>query len=209
MRRNSNEVTLAYQDVTPLESIIYLLSMEDFGATLPLPVILLNFEVKPVNLDFSADAFDMRTWHQVSPEVLRVLAPVLSQRPIPTPEEWRRIVDGQSLQYCPTLACKICKLLRYVAPIVYGDFPSSATCKHMGLKCGSVLQTAAILTCIKQDEVNMPVAPFRSSSSPILEQPTEHLLNTPDSSALPSSLPLEEDKLAVQFQYQKVCHRNL
>ena len=50
VRRGSEEVTLAYQDATPPEPAIYLLSKEDFGATLPLPIILLNFEVQPGKL---------------------------------------------------------------------------------------------------------------------------------------------------------------
>ena len=122
------------------------------------PNILLNFEVKPAELDFSADMMDIRTWQQVPPAVLKVVLPVLSQRPIPTPDEWRRIVDGQSLQFCPTISCSTCKLVRYVAPIAYGDFLSPVTCKHMGLRCGSIVQTTAVHECIKQEDADVPVA---------------------------------------------------
>ena len=191
VRRGSEEVTLAYQDATPPEPSIYLLSKEDFGATLPLPIILLNFEVKPANLDLSADVLDMRTWRQVSPVVLKTLAPVLCAQPIPTPDEWRRIVNGQSLQYCPTFSCKVCKLVRYVAPVAYSDFPILVTCRHMGLTCGSLLQNAAILACSKQEDGDMPSAPFRPSPFPTLEQPAEQFSGSPESSALPSMLPLE------------------
>ena len=194
-RRGSSEVVLAYQDASSSESLIYLLSTEDFGATLPLLTILLNFEVKPAELNFSVDMIDIRTWQQVPPVVLKALIPVLSKRPIPTPDEWRRIVDGQSLQFCPTLLCSTCKLLRYVAPIAYGDFPPLVTCKHMGLRCGSIVQTTAVHACIKQEDADISVAPFRLSPSPVRQRHTDQLLTSPESPALPLTLPLEREPL--------------
>ena len=205
-------MTLAYQDATSTEPIIYLLSKEDFGATLPLPIISLNFEVKAANLDFSTDVLDMRTWHQVAPAVLKTLAPVLSAHPIPTPDEWRRIVDGQSLQYCPILTCRICRLVRYVTPMAYSEFPTLVTYRHIGLKCGSPLQTTALLVCNKQEEGDMPLAPSRPSPFPAMEQPAEQFPSSPQSSALLSTFPLEGGHMLASPAYshlQRVCHRNL
>ena len=112
-------ITLAYQVASPVESIIYLLSAEDFGATIPLTQILLNFEVSRIEGPLTPDIIDMRTWRQVPPQVLTAVAPAFSETPVPTPEEWRRIVAGQSLRYCPTFSCKTCATVRFVAPSSY------------------------------------------------------------------------------------------
>ena len=90
VRRDSQQVTLAYQDATPsVETTVYLLSPEDFGVIMPLKQILLNIEVGRVDVDLTSEVLQMHTWHQVSPQVLAAVAPAFRETLPPTPEEWR------------------------------------------------------------------------------------------------------------------------
>ena len=112
----------------------------------------------------------MRSWHQISPQVLAAVAPAFKEPTPPTPEEWRRITAGHSLQLCPTFSCKSCGTVRYVAPIAYDDLTFPLACSQVGLRCNSIRQDFAVTEMQKPAPVatvcNNSAAHGRTGNSP-------------------------------------------
>ena len=171
VRRDSQQVTLAYQDATSTaESTVYLLSPEDFGVIMPLNQVLLNFEVGRTDFDLTSEVLQMRSWHQISPQVLAAVAPAFKERTPPTPDEWRRIMARHSLQLCPIFSCKSCGTVRYVPPIAYDDLTFPLACSQVGLRCNSIRQDFAITEMQK--------------SAPVVQQPAAILQHTAEQETL-------------------------
>ena len=187
VRKDSQQATLAYQDATSPDPMIYLLSKENFGAILPLRQVLLNFEVGRLDIDLTSEVFEMHSWRQVAPPVLAAVAPAFNEPQPPTAEEWRRITQGHSLQFCPTVTCKTCSIVRYVAPIAYAELTFPLSCPQVGLCCNSFRQDFPVIAFQKLPSTTQGV-PGQDNPSPCA--PLEAMPQTPSSaSAFPASTP--------------------
>ena len=142
--KTSKTSSLAFRANVVIDPCLYLLYPTDLGLVLSEVQAELNYIIEE-----AAVARDLsEVVNQVPDAVLNPLVEFLTKELPhgPSQERWEAVIQGSEPRFCPTLACKACGWVRYVAPSHYlRVMVSPLCCTEVGLLCNSPKQKAPVL----------------------------------------------------------------
>ena len=181
LHKTTHRPSLAFECLsTSEEPDIYFLTPTELGVVVSLSLARLNYDIEPIQEEIVTDPPFVYSWLRLPDALITAFMPVLqgiSTQSL-SPKVWEDIIQGKAVAYCPTVTCKLCQWVRYIAPIAYLQvIQGPLTCQAMGLTCNSPIQHTAVMN-------QGPIAISRTEPSST-RQEQQQLNTAPLSTTLP------------------------